>query len=208
MRFSVVRTVAFLIVLLAPISAIAQVVPPGVVPPGMPPGSPPEGASTTTPSIYGLNITCHTGPANMSIPITWVFDYNLNDAGQARDAQISYAGGAPQIVVPPVVILNPAVLASMTAPMQYFIAGHECAHHYLPNGLRMKEQDADCWSAMEGMKQGYFGVTDFPALQASFKNNSGNWTHAPGAVRIKHIEDCSLGRLPDGLGDDISPFLY
>jgi hypothetical protein len=207
MRFGMVRAVAFLIALLAPVAAIAQMVPPGMVPPGMPPGSPPQGASTTNPSMYGLNITCQTGPANLSLPVVWVFDYNLGDAGVSSDAQIAYPGGVPQVMVPPRIRLNPGTLIHMTPAMQYFIAGHECAHQFLPNAIRLVEFDADCWSAMEGMKQGYFGVADFPALQATFANNPGNWTHAPGTIRAIHIQNCALGNLPDGYGDDVSPYL-
>jgi hypothetical protein len=198
-------TIALLVLFTTPVAAFAQV-PPGAVPPGMPLGSPVEGFASQTPLIGGITVSCSTAPDNGNIPVIFVFDYNLNDAGLAVPAQFAPSPFGPQLVAPPRIFLNPAVLVQMPFEEQRFIGGHECAHHFLPAMLRMNENDADCWSAMEGHKQGWFDPSVFPRMQQTFANNTGNWSHAPGPVRFGHIVNCYNG-VPDGIGDDVSLFI-
>ncbi|QYF94632.1 hypothetical protein KY495_05395 [Massilia sp. PAMC28688] len=74
----------------------------------------------------------------------------------------------------------------LPVPVQYFIYGHECAHHVLGSD----ENAADCWSAKVGRSQGWFTDVSMQFLTHSFAWNPGDWTHAPGWVRLQNIYNC------------------
>jgi hypothetical protein len=86
---------------------------------------------------------------------------------------------------PPRIWIDPSYY-SLPAPVQFFIYGHECGHHI----VGMNEDAADCWAARTGRHQGWFTTTTMQYLIQAFQWNPGDWTHAPGPVRLQRIWNC------------------
>jgi hypothetical protein len=74
----------------------------------------------------------------------------------------------------------------LPVPVQFFVYGHECAHHV----IGMDENQADCWAAQVGRRQGWFTHQSMQFLTQQFAWNPGDWTHAPGWVRLQNIFAC------------------
>lgn len=89
------------------------------------------------------------------------------------------------IARPEGIYLNPA-LFSLPGTLQQFIYAHECAHM---QGI-LNEAAADCWAIRTGRNQGWFPPPAFGLLIQFFQNNPGDWTHAPGPVRLQNLANC------------------
>ncbi len=84
------------------------------------------------------------------------------------------------------IYLNPTVVDGLPTSLKFFIYAHECGHSMVgPN-----ESAADCWAIQAGKEQGWFTAQNFPALIQFFANNPGDWTHAPGPVRLRRMAAC------------------
>ena len=140
--------------------------------------SPPNGAHTSTVAIAGQPITCSSNGA----PITWIANYALHDVGHT---QISPAGATIQY--------DPAILNQMPDHLKMFWLGHECAHAYIPT---MNESLADCWSATQGVLQGWFGPGDADNLAQVMASNPGDFSHPPGPARVAHVRACMAAAAP------------
>jgi hypothetical protein len=86
---------------------------------------------------------------------------------------------------PATIWLDPMFL-QLPLPVQFFVYGHECAHHV----IGLNENAADCWSAKLGRQQGWFTLQTMYFLTQAFAWNPGDWTHAPGPVRLQQIFAC------------------
>lgn len=84
------------------------------------------------------------------------------------------------------IILNPLRMANMPTELKLFIFAHECGHLV----LRGSEADADCWAVRLGRDQGWFVGENFKYLVDDLANSPGDFTHAPGPERLRHIADC------------------
>jgi hypothetical protein len=98
------------------------------------------------------------------------------------------AKATPATMYQPATIWIDASFFTLPLPVQYFIYGHECAHHV----LGMDENAADCWSAQLGRKQGWFTPVSMNFLTQMFAWSPGDWTHAPGWVRLNNIANCYI----------------
>jgi hypothetical protein len=87
--------------------------------------------------------------------------------------------------MPPRILLDPAFFAQ-PQPVQFFIYAHECGHHV----VGFNENMADCWAAKLGRGQGWFTPVTMQFLVATFQWSPGDWTHAPGPVRLNNIASC------------------
>ncbi|MFC3195870.1 hypothetical protein ACFODZ_16570 [Marinicella sediminis] len=112
-------------------------------------------------NIAGMNVNCGN--------VVTVID-NIDDIAMAR---------------PGYIILNP-MFFNLSAPLQHFIYAHECAHHLLGSD----EYSADCWAMKTGRDQGW--LPPFAATQVgqAFLNSPGDWTHAPGPIRVQQMQAC------------------
>lgn len=103
--------------------------------------------------------------------VTFVLNPQLNDVGQAQ---------------PGVIYLNPNVLMQMSTSMKLFWAAHECGHHVVGSN----ENAADCWAIRTGRDQGWFPPQAFQETIYQFQNNPGDFSHAPGPVRVQQMMQC------------------
>lgn len=87
---------------------------------------------------------------------------------------------------PPAIVLDSMFLASAPLPVQLFTYAHECGHHFVGSN----EDAADCWAARNGRRQGWFTPQTMQFLIQVFKWNPGDWTHAPGWMRLENIARC------------------
>lgn len=87
---------------------------------------------------------------------------------------------------PPTIELDSMFLASAPLPVQIFTYAHECGHHV----VGVNENAADCWAAQLGRRQGWFTPQTMQFLVHAFQWNPGDWTHAPGALRLQNIWHC------------------
>lgn len=87
---------------------------------------------------------------------------------------------------PPAIVLDSMFLASAPLPVQIFTYAHECGHHV----VGLNETAADCWAARIGRQQGWFTAQTMQFLVQAFQWNPGDWTHAPGPVRLQNIWSC------------------
>jgi hypothetical protein len=148
--------------------------------PSMPPGM-----STTVLNFNGAPVTC----MSQGLSTVFYFNYQLGDT-----ATTNY------FVTPTVIQINPVGIMAfynIDPRTALFVIGHECGHAYL---LTADENVADCFSATLGAEQGWFGPADMPAMTVEWQNNPGNWSHPPGAVRLRHIQKCmtdALNGAPD-----------
>lgn len=114
-------------------------------------------------SIDGYPVSCQGS--------TVIANWNLPDVGMAR---------------PGLIQLNPGAMGTMSTSMKLFVFAHECAH-----GLGiMNEAAADCWGIRRGRDQGWFPPQAFAQLVQAFRNNPGDYTHAPGPARLTHLANC------------------
>ena len=107
-----------------------------------------------------------------------VITSNLGDIARATPATVNQ----------PATIWIDRSFYQLPAPVQFFVYGHECAHHV----IGMDENAADCWSARLGRAQGWFTPVSMQFLTQSFAWNPGDWSHAPGWVRIQNIGNCFM----------------
>lgn len=114
-------------------------------------------------SIDGIPVGCG--------PVTIVEDTSLNDVGQAS---------------PGLIRLNPNVLASLPTTLKLFWVSHECGHHV----VGLSEDAADCWAIRLGRNQGWFPPAAFYPMIEMFRNNPGDFSHAPGLVRVDRMVTC------------------
>jgi len=103
--------------------------------------------------------------------VTFIVTPNIPDVGIAQ---------------PGVIYLNPNYLMYMSTPMKLFVAGHECGHHV----VGLNENAADCWAIRMGRQQGWFPPQAFQEMIYQFQNNPGDYTHAPGPIRVQNIMQC------------------
>jgi hypothetical protein len=87
---------------------------------------------------------------------------------------------------PPAIILDPSLFGSFPVPVQFFVYAHECGHHVVGSN----ENAADCWAAKLGRDQGWFTNVTMNFLTQVFQWNPGDWTHAPGPIRLQNIANC------------------
>jgi hypothetical protein len=114
-------------------------------------------------SIDGVPVMCGN--------VTFVLNPQLNDVGFAQ---------------PGVIHLNPDVLAPMSTSMKLFWAAHECGHH----AVGLNEDAADCWAIRMGRDQGWFPSQAFQEMIYQFRNNPGDFSLAPGPVRLQQMLQC------------------
>lgn len=132
--------------------------------------------STYRVDIGGIPVHCedHTGR-----PVLFVPNYQLQDVGRALPSH--------NPMQPPIIELNPNVLASLSLRMQLFWYAHECAHHAIGND----EILADCWAVRRMRDQGYLAPWQVPELQQQIVHTSGSiWGHLPGPLRAQHFGRC------------------
>ena len=60
----------------------------------------------------------------------------------------------------------------------------------------MNESLADCWSATQGVLQGWFGPGDSDTLAKLMASNPGDFSHPPGPVRVAHVQSCMAAATP------------
>jgi hypothetical protein len=82
--------------------------------------------------------------------------------------------------------LNPQMMSSRPAVIQWLIFAHECGHLM----TRGNEAVADCWAIKRGRDQGWFTPSNFDDLMRELRQNPGSMSHPPGAVRIQHMANC------------------
>mgnify|MGYP003579634320 CR=1 FL=1 len=121
-------------------------------------------------AIGGIPVVCGTVPT--------VIVAGPGDMGRAT----------PATPFQPATIWLDAAFHYMPLEVQFFIYGHECAHHQ-PN-VGSNESLADCWAAQVGKRQGWFTAISMQYLTMQFAWNPGDWTHAPGPVRLSNISAC------------------
>ncbi|HEV7992894.1 MAG TPA: hypothetical protein VGP25_13770 [Gemmatimonadaceae bacterium] len=119
----------------------------------------------SAPVIGGMTVQCYGVPAVVT---------PINDIAMAR---------------PGAIILNPTFF-QLPGKLQLFIYAHECAHH-VPQ-IAGNEGMADCWAIKVGRVQSWFVQEDIAYLQQYFGNSPGDWTHAPGPVRVQTMINCFL----------------
>jgi hypothetical protein len=122
-------------------------------------------------SIDGIPVSCNG--------VWTILDANLNDAGHAYPAMNGN---------PPVIVLNPNVVGNMPTSAKMFVYAHECGHHI----VGLNEGNADCWAVKTGKQQGWFSEDDMQFLVNQFAWSPGDWTHAPGQIRLQNIWQCFL----------------
>lgn len=83
------------------------------------------------------------------------------------------------------IILNPSFF-QLPYVLQYFVYAHECAHHIVGSN----EAASDCWAIRTGRDQGWFKDSDIGWLVSYFGGSPGDWTHAPGPIRIANLIEC------------------
>jgi hypothetical protein len=134
-------------------------------------GEPSEGLT-----VGDKTVTCNSSGRR----VVWIADYELNDVGMTAEtfASIRY---------------NPTTVMGMPDRVRLFWLGHECGHAF--NHTKV-EEDADCWSAQTGVKQQWFDANDFDYLAEQLKNNPGDSTHPPGAMRLANIKKCMEAASP------------
>lgn len=104
--------------------------------------------------------------------VTYVVTPQVNDVGTANPGGVIY--------------LNPNLLASSSTSMKLFWAAHECGHFV----TGPDESMADCWAIRTGRNQGWFPPQVFAEMGGVFRSNPGDFTHAPGVVRLQRMADC------------------
>lgn len=131
---------------------------------------PPDGYQSMSIMLGGKTVTC----SSAGVPVTWVADSSLKDGGHTMPGF-------------QVIVYNPTVLSQMPDPLKLWAMGHECGHAFNRTAI---EAEADCWSIMTGIKQGWFKPDDFDDLVQLFQNNPGDLNHPPGVVRIHDMKTC------------------
>lgn len=108
---------------------------------------------------------------------------DLGDVGRAE-----FINGSP------VIMFDPAVMASLPANLQLFFSLHECAHHKLGHlfaPTQKSEKEADCWAMQEGRKRHAFTKEDVIAWKPHFAASRGDaYGHLPGPQRIEFLLGC------------------
>ena len=84
------------------------------------------------------------------------------------------------------ITLNPARLSQVAPVVQVFIFAHECGHLV----TRGTEMASDCWAIQNGKQRGWFGPVNYPWLVQTMIDSPGDFTHPPGAARLRNIENC------------------
>lgn len=132
-------------------------------------------SSAFNPTIAGIPVYCTSYQGQ---PVAFIANRGLNDVGRARPG------------LPPTIELNPDVLVGLTAKMQMFWYGHECAHHVLPPQANT-ESNADCWSIQQMKRQGLLSEGEVPELMAQIAKTPGSmWGHLPGPSRAQLFAQC------------------
>jgi hypothetical protein len=128
------------------------------------------------PIIAGVPVSCTSFNGH---PVAFIPNFYLQDVGRAVPGY------------PPIIELNPNVLANLTPKMQLFWYAHECAHHVL--GPLNTEINADCWAIKTLRNQGFIVSSDIAQLQQQIVNTPGSiWGHLPGRQRAMLFLDCFL----------------
>lgn len=109
--------------------------------------------------------------------VVTIVQYGIGDAARA------VPGGPGN---PPAILLDPGFLTTAPLPVQLFTYAHECGHHVVGSS----ENAADCWAARLGRQQGWFTQQTMQFLVQVFQWSPGDWTHAPGQVRLNNIWNC------------------
>ena len=87
--------------------------------------------------------------------------------------------------VPGEIRLSPAFF-SQPAVLQVFVYAHECAHQIYGGGAA-GEAAADCWAIKLGRDQGWLPPNATYLIAQSVADTAGDWTHAPGPIRIQQM---------------------
>lgn len=107
----------------------------------------------------------------------------LGDVGRAEFIQGS-----------PVIMLDPALIATLPAKLQVFFKLHECAHHTLGHLFAptyKSEKEADCWAVKEGRKRTGLTQDDIIAWKPYFAQSRGDpFGHMPGPQRVEFLLGC------------------
>lgn len=135
-------------------------------------GDAPEGFRSASLVFGGYTVRC----SSAGLPVIWEASHSLSDVG------VTIPAGRWTLVR-----YNPLVLNQMSDRLKLFWLGHECGHAYLRT---TDESRADCWSATTGVHQGWFDNSNADELAIEMKNNPGDSTHPPGAVRVARVRDC------------------
>lgn len=116
-------------------------------------------------------------------PVRVVDTPGLGDAGRAE-----FIDGRP------VIMLDPALMATLPASLQVFFNLHECAHHVLGHLFAPtleSEKEADCWGIKEGRKRKAFDGDTILAWKPYFAASLGSKLgHLPGPERIAYLMTC------------------
>jgi hypothetical protein len=115
-------------------------------------------------------------------PVRTVEDPGLGDVGRAE-----FIEGFP------VIMLDPAILATLPANLQTFFKLHECAHHVMGHLFAPttdSEKEADCWAVKEGRKSG-MTEADIESWRPYFAQSRGSKIgHLPGPQRVEFLLGC------------------
>lgn len=114
-------------------------------------------------SVGGTNMTCGKTPIMLSNEF---WDY----------------GGA----IKGMIILNPRKLRTIPTTVRMYIYAHECGHQYVGGD----ESAADCYAVKRGRKQGWLSAGGLKQICNFFKGNDGDFTHRPGIVRCRAMQQC------------------
>jgi len=135
-----------------------------------------QGYNPYNPIIAGVPVHC---TSYIGHPVAFIPNFNLQDVGRAIPGY------------PPIIELNPNILAQLTPKMQLFWYAHECAHHVL--GPQNSEVNADCWAIKTLRNQGFILYNDIAQLQQQIVNTPGSvWGHLPGGQRATLFLNCFL----------------
>ena len=107
------------------------------------------------------------------------------------------AGRAEFIEGMPIIFLDPAVLESLPANLQFFFKLHECGHHALGHLFApssRSEKEADCWAINEERRLAGLAKDDVIAWKPQFAASRGSQVgHLPGPQRIEFLLGCFDG---------------
>jgi len=87
--------------------------------------------------------------------------------------------------IPGKIILSPA-LFSYPPVIQVFVFAHECGHQVVGSN----ESAADCWAIRTMRDQGLLPPQYTSAIAQMFSSSPGDWTHAPGQIRVQQMAQC------------------
>lgn len=123
--------------------------------------------------VQSLGPQPYVGGVQVGCPGTTTYVMPINDLAQAVPGEIRLSPG----------------FFSQPDVLQIFVYAHECAHQIYGGGAA-GEAAADCWAIKLGRDQGWLPPNATQLIAQSVANTAGDWTHAPGPIRIQQMAAC------------------